>query len=102
MSNPIVVTCSTHAPWNENAEDQEAEQAPKQAGLAAAEVEQQQPDQKGDTHSRSPLGAGCSGASSAPTARVGALKASGGYALFLGDDLAHRPMLAERPALPNC
>src|SRR5207248_9190835 len=42
-----------------------------------------------------------SGASSAPIARMGALKASGCCALLVGDNLGHRSVLAEGPAVAD-
>src|SRR6202035_5809217 len=81
-----------------DADDEEDEEARESAGLAAEEVQQHQPGEDGEAHSRSPSGAGCSGASSLPIARIDRLKASGCWRLLVGDDVGHRPVLAEGPA----
>src|SRR5207248_9033753 len=46
------------ASCDQDGDDEEGKKATEPAGLAAAEVQQHEPDQKGDTHSRSPSGAG--------------------------------------------
>src|SRR5437763_7290813 len=43
---------------NQDGDDEEDKKASEPAGLIAAEVEQHEPDQQGDRHSRSPSGAG--------------------------------------------
>ena len=69
-------SCSS-ASSKEDADEEEDEEASEPAGLAAEQVEQHQPDQECEAHSRSPSGAEGSGASSLPIARIGRLKASG-------------------------
>ena len=89
------------APCDQDADGQENEEAPEPAGALAEQVQQRQPAQQVESHRHSPSGAGCSGASSLPTTRVGRLKASGCCVLPLGDDLGHRAVVTEGPAVAS-
>jgi hypothetical protein len=57
------------APCNEDADDEEDEEASEPAGLAAEEVQQNQPGEEGEAHPRGLLREECSGASSLLTDR---------------------------------
>src|SRR5437764_14121489 len=57
------------ASCDQDRDDEEDKKASEPAGLVAAEVEQHEPDQQGDRHSRSPLGAECSDAAAPAHAR---------------------------------